>query len=65
MLLGDRTEVRAGEGAATVFFKIFGFLIPKKYKAIESGKVARAMVALAKESKPGIHLYESKELQSF
>lgn len=65
LLLGDRTEVRAGEGAATVFFKVFGFLIPKKYKAIESGKVARAMVTLAKENKPGFHLYESKELQSF
>jgi uncharacterized protein YbjT (DUF2867 family) len=65
LLLGDRTEARAGEGAATVFFKVFGFLIPKKYKAIDSAKVARAMVTIAKEGKPGFHLYESKDLQAF
>lgn len=32
LLLGERTEERAGEGAATVFFKLFGGLIPKNTK---------------------------------
>jgi uncharacterized protein YbjT (DUF2867 family) len=65
LLLGDRTEERAGEGAATSFFKIFGFLIPLKYKAIESSKVARAMLALAKQNQAGFHIHESKELQVY
>jgi uncharacterized protein YbjT (DUF2867 family) len=65
LLLGDRTEQRAGEGAATVFFKLFGFLIPLKYKAIDSLKVARAMVSFAKEHEPGFYFHESGELQKF
>lgn len=65
LLLGDRTEHRSGEGAATTFFKLFGFLIPEKYKAIDSGKVARAMLTLAKEKKPGFYFHESKELQKY
>lgn len=65
LLLGDRTEQRAGEGAATVFFKFFGFLIPSKYKSIDSGKVARAMLILAKENDPGFYFHESMELQKY
>ncbi len=65
LLLGDRTDQRAGEGAATAFFKIFGFLVPAKYKAIDSGKVARAMLTLAKENNPGFYFHESKELQKY
>ena len=65
LLLGDRQEQRAGEGAATVFFKLFGFLIPVKYKAIDSAKVARAMLHRAKMNTPGFHIIESKELQKF
>lgn len=65
LLLGDRTEQRAGEGAATRFFKILGFLIPAKYKAIDSGKVARAMLSFAKQNDPGFYFHESKELQAF
>jgi len=65
LLLGNRTEQRAGEGAATAFFKIFGFLIPAKYKAIDSGKVARAMLTFAKQHDPGFYFHESKELQKY
>ncbi len=65
LLLGNRAEQRAGEGAATAFFKFFGFLIPAKYKAIDSLKVARAMQVLAKENKPGFYYQESKELQGY
>jgi uncharacterized protein YbjT (DUF2867 family) len=65
LLLGERTEQRAGEGAATTFFKILGFLIPTKYKAIDSGKVARAMIAFAKQNEPGFYFHESKELQTY
>lgn len=65
LLLGERTVQRAGEGAAIAFFRLFGFLIPAKYKAIDSLKVARAMITLAKKSKLGCYIYESKELQGF
>lgn len=64
LLLGDRKEERAGEGAATAFFNFFGFLIPKKYKAIDSLKVARAMISKAKKNESGLYIHESREMQS-
>jgi uncharacterized protein YbjT (DUF2867 family) len=65
LLLGDRVEERPGEGAATTFFKLFGFLVPEKYKAIDSEKVAKAMLSYAKQEQSGIHIHESKEMQQF
>jgi len=65
LLVGPRTEPRAGEDAARWFYRIFGFLIPKKYKAIESRKVAQAMLALAAEEWKGNFIHESGELQNY
>jgi uncharacterized protein YbjT (DUF2867 family) len=65
LLLGARDEKRSGEDAAKTFYKIFGFLIPKKYQAIESLKVAKAMLALASQDREGIFVHESKELQDY
>jgi uncharacterized protein YbjT (DUF2867 family) len=65
LLTGPRKEHRTGEEAAQVFYKLFGFLIPKKYASIESIKVARAMVALAKEEKKGRVVHSSGELQGY
>lgn len=65
LLLGPRSEERSGETAAKTFFKIFGFLIPKKYKALDSAKVARAMLAMAKSGDKGKVIHESKSLQQF
>ncbi len=65
LLLGERTEKRAGEGAATVVYQALGFLIPLKYKAIDSAKVARAMLHMAKLNSKGKFIHESKELQQF
>jgi len=65
LLVGPRQEQRAGEDAAKVFYKIFGFLIPTKYKSIESIKVARAMIHFAKENTPGKFIHESSALQVF
>jgi len=64
-LSGPRTEVRKGEEAAIRFYKIFGFLIPKKYKGIESIKVARAMFHFASQNQKGNFIHESGELQNF
>lgn len=63
LLLGPRKEHRSGEDAAKWFYKIFGFLIPEKYQAIESVKVARAMLHFAGQDQPGKYIYESKSLQ--
>ncbi|TDE14564.1 oxidoreductase [Dyadobacter psychrotolerans] len=68
LLLGEREETRLGEKVgevlATVFKPImFGPL--KKYRAIDSGKVANAMLAFAKKSEKGVFIHNSAELQAF
>lgn len=63
LLLGERKESRAGEDAAKVLYKIFGFLIPKKYKAIQALTVARAMLTFASLDEKGIFFHESEEMQ--
>jgi uncharacterized protein YbjT (DUF2867 family) len=65
LLVGPRKEERSGEDAAKFFYKIFGFLIPKKYKSIESIKVAKAMIHFASQSQQGVFVHESLDLQSF
>jgi uncharacterized protein YbjT (DUF2867 family) len=65
LLLGDRNEKRTGEEAAKIFYRIFGFIIPKKYKAIDAAKVARAMLHFASMDKQGEFIHESEELQDF
>ncbi|MEQ8425093.1 MAG: NAD(P)H-binding protein [Cyclobacteriaceae bacterium] len=65
LLLGQRSEERSGEDAAKIFFKLFGFLVPGKYKAIDSAKVARAILANALKEEKGKFIHESKTLQSY
>lgn len=65
LLIGPRKVARAGEDAAKWVYKIFGFLIPAKYKGIESMKVARAMIHVAKENKTGRFIHESSMLQGY
>lgn len=53
LLLGSRPDTRPGERAAVVFMKTFGWLFTgslKKYKAIPSDVVARAMIHAAATS---------------
>lgn len=65
LLLGPRTEHRSAEEAAKFFYKVFGFLIPAKYKAIGADKVAKAMVHFANHEERGIQIHESRDLQHF
>ncbi|HEY5826359.1 MAG TPA: oxidoreductase [Cyclobacteriaceae bacterium] len=65
LLIGPRKEHRSGEDAAKFVYKYMDFLVPEKYKGIESIKVARAMVAFAKREQPGTFIHESKDLQVF
>lgn len=64
LLLGMREEKRAGEDAAKIVYKIFWFLIPDKYKAIEAIKVAQAMEYYAAREQKGDFIHESREMQN-
>lgn len=67
LLLGDRKEFRLGEKLATYILPVLSlFLIGpfKKYKAIEAKTVAKAMVEIALQNKPGFAIYPSDELQT-
>lgn len=67
LLLGDRKEFRLGEKLATYILPVLSlFLIGpfKKYKAIEAKTVAKAMVNIALQNKPGFTIYPSDELQT-
>jgi uncharacterized protein YbjT (DUF2867 family) len=63
MLLGKRDEFRLGEEVAKSLEKIISFFLPKKYKPIQGRAVAGAMVKKAVENLPGIHIYESGDIQ--
>ncbi len=64
LLLGLREEKRAGEDAAKIVYKIFWFLIPDKYKAIDAIKVAKAMEYYAQRDQKGKFIHESREMQN-
>lgn len=64
LLLGHRTVKRAGEGAAELVMRALDFLIPKKYKAIDSARVARAMLQAATRDEAGIVIHTSGEMQA-
>ncbi len=63
LLLGDRNEHRSGEDAAKIFYRIFGWMIPLKYKGIESTKVAKAMITVANKNLTGDFIYQSDQIQ--
>ena len=65
LLLGNRTETRLGERISGGFMRLFAPLIPAKYRAIEAGKVANAMLTTAQQPRTGTSILESDELQAF
>lgn len=65
LIIGNRDESRFGEKMASIFLKIFGFLLIgslKKYKAIKADTIANAMLALMKKQ-PKSGVFNSEELQ--
>jgi uncharacterized protein YbjT (DUF2867 family) len=65
MLMGDRKEFRLGESIGQKVMGIFGFTLfgrLRKLKPIHAGKVAAAMLAAAKENRPGAHTYEYDDI---
>jgi uncharacterized protein YbjT (DUF2867 family) len=56
---GPRPEKRPGESIAIFLAKMLAPIIPKKYRAVSTAKVAKMMWLLAFESKAGRHIAES------
>jgi len=65
MLLGDREEVRWGEGVAKIFMRLLSFVIPINYKAVHGGKVARAMRMKMEDTKLGTEVLLSGSIQAY
>jgi uncharacterized protein YbjT (DUF2867 family) len=64
LLLGDRTESRPGERAAIVLSRALSPLLrPFGGRPIEARTVARAMLALARDTPAGVRVAQSGELQ--
>ncbi|WP_395049705.1 oxidoreductase [Flavobacterium sp.] len=66
LLLGKRKEFRLGEKIGTFFVKLFSILLIgnlKKYKAIQSEAVAKAMFITAQKNYKGFHIIESDSIQ--
>jgi uncharacterized protein YbjT (DUF2867 family) len=65
LLLGERTEFRAGERVAEKVMKVFSFLLVgafRKYRAVYARTVAEAMVKVAKQQKTGVNIFESDRI---
>ena len=68
LLLGLRNESRTAEDLGKAFMKGLGFLFVgplKDYKAIDSLKVAKAMISIVQDEGTGIHIHSSGELQNY
>ncbi|MGA7991102.1 MAG: oxidoreductase [Thermoanaerobaculia bacterium] len=66
-LLGHRRERRAGEalGIAAARFLSPAMLGPaRRYRPIRADDVAKSMLAVARDSPPGVHVYEADAMQS-
>lgn len=49
LIVGDRGEKRMGEDISKYVMKLFGFLIPARYKMIYGKTIAKAMIQLARK----------------
>jgi uncharacterized protein YbjT (DUF2867 family) len=66
LLLGKRKEFRLGEKIGSFFMKLFSILLIgnlKKYRAIQSEAVAKAMFIIAQKNYKGFHIIESDSIQ--
>jgi uncharacterized protein YbjT (DUF2867 family) len=63
LLLGKRDEFRAGEKVATLFVKLLQPILPSSVKGIHASKVAGAMIHHVEKETPGVHYFDSGEMQ--
>jgi len=62
LILGKRDEFRLGERLGIFFYKVFGFLVPAKYKGIEANTIALAMLKVA-EGDYTQKIFQSNEIK--
>lgn len=65
LILGPREERRPAESAAQVLMPLITPLLVgplRKYRAVEAGDIARAMLRLAREGVRGVRIVESDEI---
>lgn len=60
ILLGARQEFRLGEAIG----RLFGRLIPGRYRAVHARDVATVLVAAAAQDAPGVRVLESDEIRA-
>jgi uncharacterized protein YbjT (DUF2867 family) len=66
-LVGHRRERRPGEAFVTATARVLSIAMLgplRRYRAIRADDVAKAMMAVARESPPGIHVYEARAMQA-
>ena len=66
LLLGERTESRAGESVAQRVMPALDWMLVgpmRRYRSIQASTVARAMVRLARQGTQGVRVVESDEIQ--
>jgi uncharacterized protein YbjT (DUF2867 family) len=66
LILGPRAERRTAEALAQKLAPALGALLVgplRRYRAVEAGTVARAMVRMAKQRPRGVRIVESEEIQ--
>ena len=64
LLLGHRSHVRFGESFAQAVLPKIAFLLPKKYRPIQSKLVAAAMQLVMNGDYKGVRLFESDEIDA-
>jgi uncharacterized protein YbjT (DUF2867 family) len=62
MLMGKRQEFRFGELIGKVLGGTFSFLMPSKYKPVKASDVAKAVIAVSKQSSAGFKIYHHSEI---
>lgn len=63
ILTGDRKEFRLMEKISIGIIKTISFLLPSKFRPINAKEVAAAMLSIAKNNKPGTHIYHYREIK--
>ena len=66
VLLGPRREQRFGESVGKFFTRLFSVFLQgslKKYRGIHVISIGKAMIRLAKNPEPGVHVQESDEIK--
>ena len=66
LLSGERTETRPFERVAVSIFSALSFAAVgplRRYRPVAAADVARAMLEVARRAPPGVHVYDSDEIE--